>query len=332
MIRYIIRRLLISIPILLVGTFLSFVLVASLGDPLSELRAKPGVTEADVQALAQSLGVDKPILVRYWDWLTSFVQGDWGTSVALGQARADVYTVVTDALWVTAQLVIFAQLLALVLGVAVGVLAAVRQYSIFDYTATSLAFLAFSMPVFCVAIILKSYGIQFNNLLTSMGADRWLTTAGPPTGGFSGGFGEVIFKYSGTFLLPTLSLMLISFAAYSRFQRASMLETLHSDYVRTARAKGLSQGRVIFRHAFRNALIPVVTLAALNVGQVFTGAIMTEQVFGWNGMGSVLVSAVRQYDPNMLMGWLVVVAISVVVFNLVADVLYAYLDPRIRLG
>ncbi|MCP2262227.1 peptide/nickel transport system permease protein [Streptoalloteichus tenebrarius] len=332
MIRYIIRRLLIAIPILLVGTFLSFVLVASLGDPLAELRSKPGVTEADVQALAQSLQLDRPIVARYWSWLTNFVQGDWGTSVALGSARADVYSVVTDALVVTAQLVIFAQVLALVLGVAVGVLAAVRQYSIFDYTATSLAFLAFSMPVFCVAIILKSYGIEFNNLLTSVGADRWLTTAGPPTGGFSGGFGEVVFKYTGTFLLPTLSLMLISFAAYSRFQRASMLETLHSDYVRTARAKGLSQGRVIFRHAFRNALIPVVTLAALNIGQVFTGAIMTEQVFGWNGMGSVLVNAVRQYDPNMLMGWLVVVAISVVVFNLVADVLYAYLDPRIRLG
>ncbi|GGM43063.1 peptide ABC transporter permease [Longimycelium tulufanense] len=332
MIRYIIRRLLISIPVLLVGTFLSYVMVTSLGDPLSELRAKPGVTEADVQAAAHALGLDKPVLVRYWDWLTGFVQGDWGTSVALGTARADVYTMVTDALWVTVQLVIAAQVLAIILGVAVGVLAAVRQYSIFDYTATSLAFLMFSMPVFCVAILLKSYGIQLNNLLVSLGLDRWLTTAGPPTGGYTGDLGEVVFSYTGTFLLPTISLMLISFAAYSRFQRASMLETLHSDYVRTARAKGISQARVIFRHAFRNALIPVTTLAALSFGTLFTGAVLTETVFGWHGMGSLLVTAVRQFDPNILMGWLVVVAIAVVVFNLIADILYVFLDPRIRLG
>ncbi|MCP2165632.1 ABC transporter permease [Goodfellowiella coeruleoviolacea] len=332
MIRYTIRRVLISIPILVVGTFLAFIMVASAGDPLAELRAKPGVTEEDVHNLSVALGLDQPVLVRYWHWVTNFVQGDWGTSVALGQARADVYTVVTDSFFVTLRLVVGAEILALVLGMAVGVLAAVKQYSIFDYAATSVAFLMFSMPVFCVAVVLKDYGIQLNNVLTSMGMDRWLTTAGPPSGGFSGNVGEVIFKYTGTFLLPTVSLMLISFAAYSRFQRSSMLETLHSDYVRTARAKGISSARVTFRHAFRNALIPVVTLFSFNAGSVLTGAIITETVFGWNGMGKLLVNAVRQFDPNMLMGWLVVTATLVVVFNLVADLLYGVLDPRIRLG
>jgi peptide/nickel transport system permease protein len=331
-IRYIIRRLLISIPILLIGSFLSYVLVASAGNPLAEMRARPGVTEQQVQELAAELGLDKPVIGRYWDWLTGFVQGDWGTSVALGQARAEVFPAVTDALWVTGRLVIGAELLALVLGVSVGVLAAVRQYSIFDYLATSTAFLMFSMPIFCVAVIIKSYGIEFNNVLQSMGIDRWLTTAGPPSEGFTGSVGDVVFKYTGTFLLPTLSLMLISFAAYSRFERASMLEIMHSDFVRTARAKGISNGRVIFRHAFRNALIPVATLFSLNFGAVLSGAIITERVFGWFGMGSLLVDSVRTFDPNMLMGWLAVTATLVVLFNLVADIVYGFLDPRIRLG
>ncbi|TCP56247.1 peptide/nickel transport system permease protein [Tamaricihabitans halophyticus] len=332
MIRYAIRRLLISIPVLIVGTLAVYLMVALSGDPLGELRSQPGVTEETIQNAAASLGLDKPVLVRYWDWLMGFFQGDWGFSVALGQARADVFTVVTDAFWTTFRLVLGAEILAIVLGMAIGVLAAVRQYSIFDYIATSAAFLMFSMPIFCVAIVLKTYGIQFNNFLVDIGLDRWLTTAGPPEGGFSGSLGEIIARYTGTFILPTLSIMLISFAAYSRFQRSSMLETLNSDYVRTARAKGLSSSRVIFRHAYRNALIPVTTLFALNFGSIFAGAIVTETVFGWKGMGDLLVRSVRQYDPDMLMGWLMIVAVLVVVFNLIADLVYGFLDPRIRIG
>ena len=332
MIRYIIRRLLISVPILLIGSFLCYVLVATAGNPLADLRARPGATEEQVQQVARELGLDRPVIARYWDWLIHFVQGDWGTSVALGQARAEVFGQVTSALWVTGRLVVGAELLALVLGISVGVLAAVRQYSIFDYLATSTAFLMFSMPIFCVAVIVKNYGIQFNDVLVSLGMDRWLRTAGPKPGGLGGTPGEIIFNYTGTFVLPTLALMLISFAAYSRFERASMLEILHSDFVRTARAKGISQSRVIFRHAFRNALIPVATLFSLNFGAVFAGAIITETVFGWAGMGTLLVNSVRQFDPSMLMGWLAVTATLVVLFNLVADIVYGILDPRIRLG
>jgi peptide/nickel transport system permease protein len=330
--RYVIRRLLISIPILLVGTFAAFVLVASSGDPVAALAAKPGVSKEVVENARHALGLDQNIFIRYWLWLTHFVRGDWGVSLALGQAQASVYAVVTQSLWVTVRLVVGAELIALALGICVGVLAAVRQYSIFDYIATSGAFLMFSMPIFCVAIVLKNYGIQFNNALVSWGLKRWLTTAGPPVGGFQGSIGNEIAQYTGTFLLPTLSIMLISFAAYSRFQRASMLETMGMDYVRTARAKGLSQGRVIFRHAFRNALIPVTTYFSLNFGAAFTGAIVTETVFGWHGMGTVLIDAVTQYDPNMLMGFLVVTATLIIVFNLIADIMYGFLDPRIRLG
>jgi peptide/nickel transport system permease protein len=261
-----------------------------------------------------------------------FLGGDWGQSIALGQAKVDVFDSTMRALWITARLVVGAEVLAIVLGVTVGVLAAVKQYSIFDYLATSSAFLMFSMPVFCVAVILKSYGIQFNNVLESMGMDRWLSTVSPAAGGFQGDFGEQVFQYTGTYLLPTLTLALISFAAYSRFQRASMLETLHSDYVRTARAKGISQSRVIFRHAFRNAMIPVATLFSLNSAALLSGAIVTEIVFGWRGMGHLLVQSVRSFDPYMLMGWLMVTATLVVLFNLAADILYGILDPRIRLA
>lgn len=332
MVRYIIRRLLISIPILGIGSFLAYLMVALSGDPLADLRGRPGVSESVISNAERGLGLDQPVLVRYWNWLTDFVQGDWGVRLGQGQARAEVFDTVMRAFVVTFQLVLIAEVLAILLGVAVGVLAAVRQYSLFDYSATTSAFIMFSMPLFCVGIVLKTYGIEFNNLLVNLGFERWLTTAGPRRGGYDGNIGEQIFQYTGTFLLPTLSLMAISFAAYSRFQRSSMLETMNMDYVRTARAKGLRPARVIFRHAFRNALIPVTTLLSLNFGVVLGGAIITERVFGWNGMGALLVESVRQYDPNTLMGWLMVTAVVVVLFNLFADILYGFLDPRIRLG
>jgi peptide/nickel transport system permease protein len=331
-IRYIIRRLLISIPILVIGSFLAFLMVAAAGNPLGEFRQRPGVTEEQVRALEISLGLDQPIIVRYWNWLLDFVRGDWGESIALGQASVDVFDSVMRSLWITTRLVIGAEVLGILLGVTVGVLAAVKQYSIFDYFATSAAFLMFSMPVFCVAVILKTYGIQFNNVLESMGLDRWLSTVSPGETSSGGSFSEAVYEYTSLYTLPTLTLAAISFAAYSRFQRASMLETLHSDYVRTAKAKGLSQRRVIMRHAFRNAMIPVTTLFSINFAVVFTGAIVTETVFAWRGMGYLLVSSVRQFDPYMLMGWLMVTATLVIIFNLVADIMYGVLDPRIRLA
>jgi peptide/nickel transport system permease protein len=329
---YIVRRVLISIGVLFVASFLLYVAVASSGDPLAALRARPGISPAAIEATAQQLGLDHPVVVRWWTWLTGVLGGDWGTSVALGSAQAEVLPAVGRALWVTLRLVVIAELIALLVGCAVGAIAALRQYSITDYVATTLAFVLFAMPVFCIAIILKVYGIQLNLLLINLGIGRWLTTSGPPDGGFTGSPGEVLFKFTGAYILPTIALAAISFAAYSRFQRASMLETMRSDYVRTARAKGLSERQVVLRHALRNALLPVTTYFAYNFGAVFGGAIVTEQVFGWNGMGSLLVRSIQQYDPNMLMGWLIVTATIVVLFNLLADIAYSYLDPRIRLG
>ncbi|MGW4215101.1 hypothetical protein ACWEIJ_44510 [Lentzea sp. NPDC004789] len=212
MVIYLLRRLLLAAVTLLAGSFLSFLFVASAGNPLAEARLRPGVTEAHFRALETEFGLDKPVLERYWAWPTGFVQGDWGRSVALNRARGDVQTAVLEAVSITARLITTAVVLALLLGVVVGVLSALAQYSIFDYVATGLAYVMFSIPVFCVAVIIKTYGIRLNDLLVSLGLGRWITTAGSPNMGFTGNLMDIVYKCSGTLVLPTLSLMVISFA------------------------------------------------------------------------------------------------------------------------
>lgn len=331
MFRYFIRRLLISIPVLLVGSFIAYLAVGSgTPGPIADAQMNPHITAHVLAAMKHEAGLDKPLVVRYWDWLTHFLRGDWGTSLAKG--HADVQSTVLQALWNTARLVVGAEILALILGAAVGVLAAVKQYSLFDYIATGVAFLFYSMPLFCVAIILENAGISFNQGLENVGIGKWITLNGPPPDGFTGSFGHQFVSYTGAYVLPTITLMVISFASYSRFQRASMLETISTDFVRTAQAKGLSSGRVIVRHAMRNALIPVTTLFTLNFGLTFGGAVITEVVFNWQGMGVLLVNSVDQFDPPMLMGWLFVTGLLVIIFNLIADIVVSYLDPRIRLA
>jgi ABC-type dipeptide/oligopeptide/nickel transport system permease component len=331
MFRYIIRRLLISIPLLIVASFLCFGLVNAMGDPLGEWKLQKARTPAEIAAAYERTGYNKPFMERYVSWAGDFVTGDWGESVVPGNAGKPVKQDLLKAFSVTLRLIIGAELIALLLGITVGVIGAVRQYSIFDYTATGISFAMFSMPLFCVALVLKAGGIKLNDWLESIGADRWIITAGPPGDGFSGSFGEQVFQYSGAYILPTICLVVIQFALYSRFQRASMLETLNADYVRTAQAKGISQSRSIFRHAFRNALIPVITVSSLNIGASFGGAVITETVFGWSGMGKFLIDAIVKIEPYQVLGFMMVTAVFIIVFNLIADVLYAFLDPRIRL-
>jgi len=330
MFRFIIRRLLIAIPLLIAASFLSFALTTAMGDPLGEWKLQRPRTEGEIAAQYEKIGYDKPVVERYVDWAGGFVTGDWKTTVTPGNGTVDVRKEIGRAFWVTARLVIGAEIIAVLLGMVIGVIGAVRQYSLFDYLATGIAFVMFSMPLFCIAVLLKFGGIELNDWLESLGFGRWIITAGPPAGGFTGGFFEQIYAYSGAYILPTLCLVAIQFALYSRFQRASMLETLNADYVRTARAKGLGSARVIFRHAYRNALIPIVTVFALNFGLILGGAITTETVFGWRGMGLLIVDAITKKEPWMVQGAMMVTAVFIVAFTLVADVLYARLDPRIR--
>ncbi len=321
---FILRRFLISIPLVIVASFVVFVL-ASLGDPLAELRMNPNVSEATIRVREAQLNLDRPIPVRYGLWISDAARGDLGRS---SQTNEPVWDILKRRIPVTLRLVVAASILAALIGMAVGVVAAVRQYSKFDYGATFAAFVFFSMPVFWLAAVLKDVGIRINQAV----GRRIFFTVGEATPGLDAGFIGTWMDRLGHMLLPATALILIQMAALSRFQRASMLDVINSDYIRTARAKGLSEGRVIVVHAMRNALIPVTTLLAIDFGAIIGGAIITETIFSWRGMGVLFLDAVAHRDVNVIQGWLLVTAISVIVFNLIADILYGVLDPRIRRG
>jgi peptide/nickel transport system permease protein len=326
MLSFIIRRLLIAIPLVLLSSVLVFLLVANAGDPLADLKGRnPPVPEETIKLREQQLGLDKPLPQRYVTWLGNFVQGDMGTSIR----GVEVRPLLWQRLKVTLRMVVLAMIIAVVLAIGAGVLSAVKQYTPTDYTFTFLGFLFLSMPVFWLAALLKEYGaIRLNALF----GDQVVYTVGAETPNLTGGLGTKLADWGGHLILPTVALALISFAAWSRYQRATMLDVLGSDYIRLARAKGLSRSRVMTRHALRNALIPLVTVVAIDIGAVFGGAIITEKVFAWQGMGALLVQGVQTSDVNVLLAWLMVTSVLVILFNLIADVLYAVLDPRIRYG
>jgi peptide/nickel transport system permease protein len=326
---FILRRLAISIPLIALASFLVFVLVAVSGDPLGELRANPSITEAQIDARRHELGLDRPLLTRYASWATHAATGDFGRSAADNEPVVDK---LARAITVTLRLLGAALSLAVLLGVAIGVAAALRQYSRFDYASTFFAFVFFSMPVFWLAAVLKDVGIRLNGFLEDAVGLRPFFTIGEKDPTVAGGFFTVFGDRAGHMILPVLALILIQVAGWSRYQRASMLDVLSADYVRTARAKGLSPGKVILRHTLRNALIPIVTLVAIDFGLLMSGAVITETVFAWNGMGRLLLAGLLDRDTNVVQAWLLVSATMVVLFNLLADVAYGYLDPRIRRG
>jgi peptide/nickel transport system permease protein len=215
--------------------------------------------------------------------------------------------------------------MALLLGLGIGVYSAMRQYSAFDYATTTLSFLGFAMPVFWLALMLQ---IAFTNLFLAWHV-RIFYTSGLSSPDAGGGFGWFVDRVQ-HLAIPWMTLMILSIAVYSRFMRASLLEVVNTDYVRTARAKGLTEQRVTMRHAVRNALIPVVTLAAINFGVLIGGAIVTESIFQLDGMGNYFINNLFNQDIYPIMAWLMVVAIMVILFNLIADILYGFLDPRVR--
>jgi peptide/nickel transport system permease protein len=326
MLSFIVRRLLIAVPVVLASSVLVFLLVANSGDPLADLKGRqPPVPPQVIEAREKMIGLDKPIPQRYWDWLTNFVRGDMGVTVR-GQ---EVQPLLWQRMQITLRMVILASVVAIVLAIGAGVLSAVKQYTVTDYTFTFAGFLFLSMPVFWLAALLKEYGaIRLNKLF----GQQVIYTVGPETPNLTGSLGHRLADYAGHLVLPTIALAMISFAAWSRYQRATMLDVLGADYIRLARAKGLSRSRVMVRHALRNALIPLVTVVAIDTAAIFGGAVVTERVFAWQGMGALLVQGVETNDPNLLLAWLMVTSVLVVLFNLIADVLYAVLDPRIRYG
>ena len=504
---FIARRVIISFFTLVASTFIVYVLVANSGDPLSELlQIQDPSRDAQIAARIDLLNLDQPVWQRYLGWAAG-AAGCLVGACDLGQTinTQDVTTLLAQAAAATFRLVIAATFLAIIFGVMIGIVSALRQYSGFDYVVTFIAFLFFSLPIFWVAVLLKEFGairlndwladptisLPVNLAITAVSALMWqailggpprrrlvvaavaavatsgslfylsevqwfarpalgpflvivislawalgvtflmaglkvravlyaalstvvvvvvgsfvlagpledptwgfiglcalgvvlvglvagyvfggldrpqamqaavlagvlaggtvftdlvlqaftsysdavngrvVATIGSNTPNFTGTFWEVFLDQATALVLPTAALIIISFASYVRYTRASMLEVMNMDYVRTARAKGLTERTVTVRHAFRNALIPVTTLAAFDFGAVIGGAIITETVFGWRGMGALFIDGLRNVDPNPVMGFYLITAVAIIVFNLLADITYAYLDPRIRLS
>jgi peptide/nickel transport system permease protein len=324
MLAFAVRRIAISIPILLVSTFVVFLLASLSGDPLDPLLAlNPPPPEAVIEAERQRLLLDQPLLQRYWTWLTGLAQGDFGPSV---NSNLDIGAELWDRFLVTIRLIALAMVVAVLLAVLVGVVSAVKQYTVTDYGSTFFAFLFLAMPSFWLAILIKQAAISFNlavdeQVFFTIGASSVV-----PVDGFWAKLADTL----GHMILPTISLALISFAAWSRFQRASMLEVMNSDYVRLARAKGLTRSRVMVKHALRTALIPLTTVTAIDLAAIIGGAVITETVFQWRGMGDFLLQSIRTDDVFALQAWLLLTAVVVILFNLFADLLYGVLDPRIR--
>jgi peptide/nickel transport system permease protein len=323
MFAYVIRRFLISIVVLFFATILVFLLVSTAGDPLSLLRANPHTPHTTIVAREHLLHLNDPLWQRYWIWFSNAIQGNLGNTVK-GQPVAPQ---LWSHLFVTLRMVIVATLIAIILAIGLGVWAAVRQNKLADHTITVTNFVLLATPVFVLGLALKEFvAIPINQHVGS----TIFYTDGEQSPTLSGSFFSRLPDYAGHTALPALTLILVSYSAWAIYQRSSMIETLDADHVRLARAKGLSRRRVLIRHVLRNALIPVTTVIALDFAAVLGGAILVEFVFGWQGLGTWYITGVTTLDVNIMLAYLVITATFVILFNLLADILYGVLDPRIR--
>lgn len=313
---YILRRLLIAIPSLLgISVVLFTVLALAPGDPFEELATNPAVPPEVRVALRAKFGLDDPVAIRYVRWITAMAQGDWGFSFV---SRVNVDDLILQRLGVTLFVIGTSQILALLIAIPVGVIAATRPYSLFDQVANTLAFVGFSLPTFFTGLLLiLTFSIWLDWLPFVYQADiratgwRWY------------------WEHIRQAIMPIAVLGLFQGASLVRYVRSAVLDVIRLDYVTTARAKGLGERVVVVKHVVRNALIPVVTLVALQMPAIFGGAIVTEQIFRIPGIGSLLISSILSNDTPVIMAVTFVFACLVVIFNLIADILYGWLDPRI---
>lgn len=326
---YLTRRLLQMVPLVIgISIIIFLLLVAAPGDPVDLLLfGNPHITADDVVRLKHLYGLDQPLHIRYVKWVWAALQGDLGYSRTY---KVPVFSLLWERVGNSLWLQIPAFLIALAVAVPVGITSALRQYSTLDYSATFFTFFGLSIPAFWFGIMMI-YIFAVAHPWTALPALAWLKF---PAGGFSSpGVAAGLATYVDRVhyaVLPVLVLSLLFMASYTRYTRSSMLEVIRQDYIRTARAKGISELGVIHRHALRNALIPLVTVVALSIPALFSGAPLTETVFGWPGIGRLLVDAVLAGDFAVAQGIILFLAGSVIVFNLLADISYALLDPRIR--
>jgi peptide/nickel transport system permease protein len=308
---FVLRRALGVVPLLAGVSMILFGLLQAIpGGPLAVYLNNPFITGRDLALLRHQFGLDQPVYVQYVRWFGAYAAGHWGVSYSSGQSVAGL---IAGRLPATLLLMGTALVLALAFAVSAGAYSAVRQYSAFDYAITVFSFLGISMPVFWFGLMLQLViAVHF----------RWLPVAGFGSGG---GWADVARHL----VLPSVTLALFTAGRWSRFTRAGVLEVLGQDYIRTARAKGLPERRVVYRHALRNGLIPVVTIVALDLAALVSGAVVTETVFAWPGMGNLLIQSISSVDYPTLLAILMLSSFAIVVSNFIADVLYVVLDPRI---
>ncbi|MDR5701394.1 ABC transporter permease [Agromyces aerolatus] len=318
MFRFALRRLAIAVPMIVLASFVMFLMVSLSGDPLARFRdTDPPPPPESIALLEKQFGLDQPLLLRYVDWIGGLFVGDFGISTQ----NIDIGAELGNRMAVSFRLILLAIVIAAVIAIVVGVVSALRQYGAIDTTLSVVAYVALAIPVFWFAILLKQAAVQFNQ---SVGSTVLYTIGDGASTGVTG------FALFGFILLPTIALVINVFASWSRYVRASMIEVMSADYMKLARAKGLSKRQAVIRHGLRNALMPFVTIVALDFSALVGGAVVTESVFQWRGMGDMLLTGIRNVDVNVVMAWLLVFAAATILLNLVADLVYGLLDPRIR--
>jgi peptide/nickel transport system permease protein len=342
MTRYIIRRLLQGIPLLFIISIVLFVLMMNMGDPIATMGGRRATRPADRIRLQRQLGLDKPIYVQYLYWLVGndwtkadldgdgipetqgtrkgVLRGDFGYSLV--NRGKPVIEVIGDRLPNTLILMLASELVIIIGALVVGIYSALRQYTILDHVITALSFIGYSMPIFFVALLsMYIFAVLFK---------RWGLPYLPTVGMFDPQVGKTTSQVLLHMILPVFSISTISLAAYSRYIRSTMLEVMSQDYIRTAKSKGLPKRDVIFIHALKNASLPIVTVVGLDLPLLLGGAVVTEQIFAWPGMGRLFLDHVSRADLPVVMGILMLISFAVVIFQIITDITYAWLDPRIR--
>jgi len=330
-----------GIPLLFIISVVLFALMMSMGDPVATMGGRRVTRAADYERLKRQLGLDKPIYTQYLYWLVGntwtridldgdgvaeapgtrlgILRGDFGTSLV---NRKPVMQVISERIPNTLILMLTGELIVILGALLVGVYSALRQYSLLDHVVTALSFIGYSMPIFFIALLLMTvFAVLFK---------RWGLPYLPTVGMFDPQVGKTFGQVVYHMVLPVISMSVVSLASYSRYIRSTMLDVLNQDYIRTARSKGLPRRSVIFIHALKNASLPIATIVGLDLPFLLGGAVITERIFAWPGMGRLFLDHVSRADTPVVMGILMLVAVAVIVFQIITDVVYAWLDPRIR--
>ena len=342
MIRYIVKRILQGIPLLFIISIILFVLMMNMGDPIATMGGRSITRSADRIRLTRQLGLDQPVYVQYLYWLIGndwakidldgdgvqetsgtrrgILRGDLGTSLV--NRGKPVTKVIGERLPNTLLLMLASEIIIILGSLLVGIYSALRQYSLLDHAVTALSFIGYSMPIFFIALLsMYIFAILFK---------RWGLPYLPTVGMFDPQVGKTTAQVLWHMVLPVSSISIISFAAYSRYIRSTMLEVMSQDYIRTAKSKGLPRREVVYIHALKNAALPIVTVVGLDLPLLLGGAVVTERIFAWPGMGRLFLDHVSRLDMPVVMGILLLIAVAVIFFQIVTDIVYAWLDPRIR--